>query len=282
MIQLALIAVLSLSPQIQSSWKIESDLSTPESCYYDEGSQHLFVSNIVGQPTDKDGQGYISLYTADGKLKKLKWLDELDAPKGMRADAHTLWVSNITELISIDIKTAKIISRIQIPDSKFLNDIAIDKNSNVYVSDTTGSKIYKITNGKISILIEGVEADGPNGLLVQGEDLVVAAWGMPEADWSTKTPGHLYKINLQTKSKTNITSVPLGNLDGLEIDSKGNFIVSDWVAGKVYRVSPNGKSELILEGINNSADIGYIPTAATLIVPSMGDSKVFAYKLSAK
>ncbi|PIR22498.1 MAG: hypothetical protein COV44_07635 [Deltaproteobacteria bacterium CG11_big_fil_rev_8_21_14_0_20_45_16] len=265
--------------KIQNIWKIETGLSSPESCYYDEGSQHLFVSNIVGQPMDKDAQGYISIYSADGKLKKLKWVDGLDAPKGMRASGNTLWVSNINELISIDIKTAKIISRIQIPDSKFLNDIAIDKNSNVYVSDTTGGKIYKITNGKISVLIEGEKADGPNGLLILEDDLIVAAWGRPEADWSTKTPGHLYKINLRTKSKSNITSA-LGNLDGLEMDSRGNFIVSDWVAGKVFWVSPAGKSELILKGIKNSADIGYIPSTNILVVPSMGDSKVFAYKLN--
>ncbi len=66
----------------------------------------------------------------------------------------------------------------------------------------------------------------PNGLLVEGDSLVVAAWGKPEADFSTKVPGHLYRLNLASGAKTLITPKPTGNLDGLESDGRGGYITS--------------------------------------------------------
>jgi hypothetical protein len=260
------------------AWELNDGISNPESVYYDDNSKFIFVSNISGDGVVKDGSGWIQKLTTAGKVVKTKWVNVLNAPKGMRAHEGVLWVTDIDTVISIDIKQGKILQKIQIPQAQFLNDIAITSTNVVFVSDTIGRAIYKIENGKFEVFLMGDETESPNGLLVQDGKLIVAAWGLAEKDWSSKVPGHLYSIDLQTKEKKLITKKPLGNLDGLEIARDGSYLVSDWMAGLVYKVTPNGKvTKLSVKSERGLADIGYIPLTDTLLVPYMNSSHVTAY-----
>ena len=82
--------------------------SHPESVDLDIPHQVLYVSNIGGAPLDKDGNGFISKLSRDGKLLQLKWIEGLNAPKGMVMKDFTLWVTDIDRLVEIDTRTAKI------------------------------------------------------------------------------------------------------------------------------------------------------------------------------
>lgn len=255
------------------SWHLTSQFDTPESAYYHADTDVIYVSNVAGSPTEKDGKGFIQKLKKDGSMLDASWVTNLNAPKGMRIHKETLWVSDIDHIIAINVKDGSILHKISVPGSAFLNDIAIDNNGVVYVSDMMANKIYKIQDNKPSVFTEGAEVEYPNGLLLQGDDLVVAAWG------SRGRKGSLYSVNVKTKKKKSITK-PLGNLDGLEVDTKGNYLVSDWVAGKVFCISKDGNVKLLLHGFKGSADIGFIPQQQMLIVPRMKENAVTAYDLS--
>jgi hypothetical protein len=205
----------------------------------------------------------------------------LNAPKGLRAEKGMLWVSDIDEMVGIEIASGKIAHRVKIKGAKFLNDDAIGSNGEVYVSDMFGNAIYVIPAPyeKAKVLVKTKAWDAPNGLLLQGDELVVAGWGPGiKADFSTKGPGHLYRVNLKTKKMTLVTPEPLGHLDGLEAAADGGYLVSDWMAGKVFHVAKDGSAKLLLEGFKGSADIGFIPPN-TLVVPRMAENRVTAYTL---
>ena len=256
------------------SWHLVSHFDAPESTYYDVKDDIIYVSNVAGSPTDKDSKGFIQKLNTDGTLVDDSWVSGLNAPKGMRRHEDTLWVSDIDRVIAIRIKDGEILQKISVPGSAFLNDIAVDENGVVYVSDMMANKIYKIENNKPSVFTTGAEVEYPNGLLLQGDELVVAAWG------SRGRKGSLYSVNLKTKAKTLITKKPLGNLDGLEVDINGNYLVSDWIAGKVFRISKDGQVKLLLYGFKGSADLGYIPQKQLLILPRMKENAVTSYDLS--
>ncbi|MDZ4678195.1 MAG: SMP-30/gluconolactonase/LRE family protein [Oligoflexia bacterium] len=263
------------------SWELCDQCSEPESVYHDVETKTIFISNVVGQPDKADGQGWIQKISESGKMTSTKWIEGLNAPKGMRSHKSTLYVSDIHDVLVIDIATGKILKKINIGDSKFLNDIAITNDGTIYVSDTFGSKIYQINpDGTVSVFAQGNHLEAPNGLLINGDDLIVAAWGIPDANWKTKIPGNLYKLNLKTKKKTLITKKPAGNLDGLEIDELGNYLVSDWMAGKVFSITPSGNVSVMLSGMKGSADIGYIAKQKMLIVPRMAENLITAYDLT--
>lgn len=279
---ISLLTACTYASPIKTLWNKTEDVSTPESVYFDPGTQTLFVSNIAGAGDAKDSIGWIQKLSSEGKVLNAKWVTGLNAPKGMRAYKSILWVSDIDSLVSIDIKTGKVLKKIEEPKAKFLNDVAIDEKGNVFVSDTMGRAIYQLKNNKLEIFIKGDETEAPNGLLVKDDKLIVAAWGLGPADWSTKIPGRLYSIDLKTKAKTLITKEPLGNLDGLEIRSNGNYLVSNWVSGEIFEITPDGKEikTLIEPGEQGFADVGYIPSNDSLIVPRMVSNQVTAYDLN--
>jgi SMP-30/Gluconolactonase/LRE-like region len=282
---IAALALLSscATPRI-APWSLSEGLNAPESAYLDAGSGFLFISQVGmrpgGTPADKDGNGVISKVTPEGKVVSANWVTGLNSPKGLRSHGGTLWVSDVDEVVVIDIASGTIKSRVKVEGSKFLNDVATGPDGTVYVSDMATSKIHRIKDGKVSTFAEGEQLEHPNGLLVEGDSLVVAAWGKPEPDFSTKVPGRLYRLNLATGAKTLITPNPTGNLDGLESDGKGGYIVSDWVAGKIYRIGADGDTRLLRQMKQGTADIAYLPASRTLIVPHMLENRVQAYDLS--
>lgn len=272
------------TPRIEP-WSVSEGLNAPESAYYDSGSGLLFVSQVGlrpgGSPADKDSNGVISKLTLDGKVLDANWVTGLNSPKGLRSFGGTLWVSDVDEVIAIDIAGGAIKSRTSIAGAKFLNDVATGPDGSVYVSDMATSKIHRIKDGQVSTFAEGDRLEHPNGLLVEGDSLVVAAWGKPEADFSTKVPGHLFRLNLASGAKTLITPRPTGNLDGLESDGAGGYIVSDWMAGKIFHIAGNGDTRLLKQFKQGTADLAYLPASRTLILPHMLENRVQAYDLSA-
>ncbi len=266
-------------------WEVAEGLAQPESAYFDPHTQTIFVSNVAGEPTKKDGVGYISQFSKDGKVMNLKWFKGLHAPKGIRTFENKMVVSDIDRVVVIDTQTAKTIYTVTISGAKFLNDTAIDSKGTIYVSDMVGNKIYQIKNRKATALKTNFDLESPNGLLLQidsvnGDILYVASWGAQiKPDFSTKSEGRLYSINLKTLTQSLITSTPLGHLDGLERLSNGTFLVSDWMAAKIFEVQPSGESRLLMQGFKGSADIGYIEETKTLLVPRMGENKLSAYLL---
>ena len=72
-------------PTLQPLWTLASDFASPESAYYHAPSNSIFVSSINGQILEKDGNGYISRLSPDGKIVSAKWVTGLNAPKGIRS-----------------------------------------------------------------------------------------------------------------------------------------------------------------------------------------------------
>ena len=273
-------ATPSQPPPISPGWVVQ-DMRTPESVYLDEGSGYLYVSQIDGAPTERDGKGRISKLGLDGSVVAADWFTSLNAPKGLRSFGGVLWVADLDEVIGIDIATAKETARVKIEGAKFLNDVAIGAEGTIYVSDTMASRIYAVKDGKATIFAEGEQLEYPNGLFVDGERLIVGGWGKPEADFTTKVPGRLYMLDLKTKQKTLITKQPLGNIDGVEQEARGGFLVTDYMAGKVIQVSPIGELNVVRTFKPGLADHTFLYAQGDiLIAPHMNENTVGAYDIS--
>lgn len=256
-------------------WEVSEGLQAPESVYFDAGSGFLFVSQVGdGGPTGEDGDGRIAKLSTDGKVIDGKWITELNAPKGLRSHGGRLWVSDIDRIVGIDIEKGEIVETVDIDGAEFLNDVACGADGAVYVSDMTTGKIHRYADGEVSVFAEGAELENPNGLLVDGDRLIVAAWG------SDDKPGRLFALDLKTAAKTLITQQPTGQLDGVEADGSGGYIVTDWMEGKVLRIAGDGTTKTILELERGTADLAYLADKSILILPRMLENKVTAFDLN--
>jgi len=274
-------AALATDPApISAGWTATDGIATPESVYVDEGSGFIFTSQIDGAPDARDGNGRIVQLARNGRVVSSDWVTGLNAPKGLRSHSGTLWTADLDEVIGIEIANGRIISRTKIEGAMFLNDVAVGPDGTVYVSDMMANRIHAIRNGRASVFAEGEQLEWPNGLLVDGNRLIVGGWGKPKPDFSTDVPGHLFALDLQTKQKTLITPKPFANIDGLELDGRGGYIVSDYVAGKILQVSATGETRELRQFMPGTADIAFVPAGNILIVPHMNENTVASYDLS--
>ena len=142
----------SALPTLKLAWSLEGVLKNPESVIFDSKTQAYYVSNVNGDGTAKDGNGFISQVDSLGKVKKANWVEGLNAPKGLALLGNTLWVSDIDELVQIDIEKAAVVKKIPFKGAKFLNDVAVTAEGIVFVSDTAGNQVYKYDGTNVSTL----------------------------------------------------------------------------------------------------------------------------------
>ena len=120
----------------------------------------------------------------------------------------------------------------------------------------------------------------PNGLHIDGDKLIVAAWGKMTDGFATKVPGHLLQVSLTDKSVRNLGSgKAVGNLDGIEPLDADHYIVSDWMSGILFKIARNGDAKVILPLEPGAADLGYLPDQKLAIIPMMKSNKMIAIKL---
>lgn len=255
-------------------------LKTPESALPVPEEGFAYVSNVAGKPTDKDGNGFISKVSlADGKVIALEWARGLDAPKGMALAGGKLYASDIDRLVEIDTKTGKTIASYEAPGATFLNDVAADRQGNVYVSDSNTSAIWRLAGGKLEKWLEDPALKFPNGLHVAGDRLIIAAWGPPGTSAQSASPSNLVEVTIAGRSIRDLgDGKPVGNLDGIEPEGD-SFLVSDWVAGALYRIDRKGKATKLLDLDRGTADIGYVPDQNLLLMPMMMSDKLVAYRM---
>jgi hypothetical protein len=280
-----LLVVLLIASCSSTSSKIKWDasaLSKPESVYFDLPTNSVFISNVAGSPLAKDGKGWISKYSSSGELLVGRWLDGLNAPKGMRSFGDKLFVSDIDEVLEISISQGQILKRYKIKNAKFLNDVATDKVGNVYVSDMFTYKVHKITKTGATVLMnkEHLKKFAPNGLYINNNKLYIATWGrgLNTKTFATKSKGAILVYDLKSK-RTKYFSKNVGNLDGIEMLKDGSFITSDWISGDIYSVSKTGKHSLMMNVGQGSADIGLNTKTNTLMIPLMTKDKVLIKNL---
>lgn len=257
-------------PTLTKAWETDTVLKTCESVIYDEFRNVLYVTNINGvPPTAKDEDGFISILSTDGTIINLNWVTEISAPKGMGIVDSSLFVTNIDEVVEVDIPSGVIVKRYPIADAQFLNDITTSAEGDVFISDSNQNTIHRLSNGEISLWLNDSTFQGSNGLLHQGSHIMVASFG----------GGEFYRMDTNTKMKETLADSIKGG-DGIIALPEG-FLVSSWF-GEVHFVDNSGARILLLDTKEigqNAADICYLGEKNLLLVPTFFGNTVVAYKV---
>jgi sugar lactone lactonase YvrE len=249
-------------------WATPDMLTTSESVCYDSVNKVLYVSCIDGNPTEKDGNGFIAQLSLSGEVQVFRWAGSLNAPKGMGISGDALYVTDIDRVVKLNLEDGKIQHIMEVDGAKFLNDITVGPDGAVYVTDMYTTSVYRVQNDRIALWISNPEFENPNGLNFLGDELLVG------------TKNGIYGVKSTDKTVRKLVG-NTGGIDGLEIFEDGYFIISDW-SGKVQLVHPTREPILLFDttpqGIN-AADIEYIADRRMLLVPTFMDNRVVAYEI---
>lgn len=261
-------------------WQTEAVFKNPESVVYDAKRDLFYVSNVNGNPPEKDGNGFISKLSRDGKVVQLQWITGLNAPKGLALFADKLYIADIDTLVEIPLEKDKALKRYVASEAKFLNDVTAGKDGAIYVSDMMANVVYRLKRGKFIPWLKSDQLESPNGLITEDNQLIVASWGVMTNGGETPVSGHLKLVSLSHPTVASLgNTAPIGNLDGLESDGKGGYYATDWMAGKLYHINSQGEPTTLLDLNAGSADLDYVPDQKLIVIPMMNDNVVTAYKV---
>ncbi len=258
-----------LSEKVEKKWEAHGNLRTPECVLFDNGSSSFFVSNINGSPRVKDGDGFISKLDKKGTIINLQWIRGLNAPKGMSIYKELLYVTDIDQLIIIDHKKGQILKKIDIPEAKFLNDICIDDNGKLFISDSQQRVIYTYENDLVEKWFEGEILSFPNGLCIKDKHLYIGNYT------------YILKVNIKDKTYSKMVENIGGGVDGMKFINDQELIISDWT-GNVHHINKEHKLTKLIGTADvgiNAADFEFISKYNLLLIPTFGYNTVAAYKI---
>lgn len=259
--------------ELQEVWASDNTLRTPESALFDPQRNVIYVSNMNSTSDRNDGDGFISRLDAEGNIEDLYWVTGLNNPAGMALHNNVLYVADADEVVAIATQSGSVLGKYKAEKAKFLNDVAVDDNGTVYVTDSEQRRIYQMRNGRISTWIENTKRENPNGIFIEGDRMMVAFFNS----------GHVRLVDPGTKDFTDWTD-GIKSADGIARLEDGNYLISSW-DGEVYYVNQEGRKWRVLDTKSknvNAADISYARQPGLLLVPTFRDNRVVAYRLKGR
>jgi sugar lactone lactonase YvrE len=252
-------------PTLTQLWETSADLTTSESVLYDEATGTIYVANIEGDAAEKDGKGSISTISKEGEILERDWVSGLNAPKGMGIMDGKLYVTDIDEVVEIDVESATISQRYPLEGAQFLNDLDTH-DGKVYFTDMRAGSIHVLEDGQISTFAEG--QGSINGLRISESGTL---YGLD---------GEGLKKYADDGSFEVVNDVVTGG-DGLVIIDEDTFITSRW-QGEIYLIQEGVETKILdtQEAKSNTADIDFIPDENIVLVPTFMKNKVVAYELT--
>lgn len=281
-----LLALLALPVAAFAQLKVASDtlLSTfthPESVGCDPKNKAIYVSEFGSKlaPLEKDGAGYISKWSLDGKLIEKNFLpgdqgEKLNKPKGIWVQGNRLWTTDIDSAWVFDLKTKKG-RRVALPGAQFANDPAL-RGKSLYVTDNRTDQVYKVepadflnvkSEPKVSTVFKGAQVN-PNGIWPAKGGLVVVGF------FAADQPRAIYRIGKGGKPAA--LSDPLGRLDGVYELKDGSLLLTEWNSGSLAQWSKKLGMHKLAEGFKGPADFCVIARdkGVTAYVPDLVQSQV--------
>lgn len=245
----------------------------------------------------EDGDGQVIEISPNGLKVFATGFDE---PKGIAYLNDHLFFSDLTRIWKVDKdgNASIFIHQENFPEEVlYLNDVAVDaENKGIYVTDMGATKYMRDENNDFWPLeseqaklipkvgrVYHVDLEGQVSIAQDTSSLMLNPNGVGVDNNGDIMVGAFFLGNFLVKRDGKLTPLKgqFRGADGTEQDSKGNYYVSSWAQGKVWKI--NGKTEestVLIEGLQSAADFYLEEEKGRLLLPDMKAGKIYAVNIN--
>ncbi|MDD2331896.1 MAG: SMP-30/gluconolactonase/LRE family protein [Candidatus Cloacimonetes bacterium] len=252
----------------------KGQLKGPESIVYDSVNDRFLISNT--------GSGTIAAMDKDGKITPFV-SEGLKSPKGLKIGDVYLYVADASQLRAIDLKTGAISETYSIEGARNLNDIEIDENGIIYLTDTEANALFiydKNTRQLVDTITDPLLAS-PNGIAYDR-----SSYRMLITCFTDNAP--ILQYDMRDKKISIFRSTLYNQLDGITIveehgegeEEHGAIYFTSWGEQKIYRIPPEQNQIIPLETeYITPADLIYHSPTKELLIPLQKADEISRLKI---
>lgn len=236
-----------------------SGFQNPYGIVVDSLSNTIYISNVNGDPSLRDDNGFISRLKSDGTVDQLKFIDgavkevTLNAPKGMEIVGKYLYVADIDKLRVFELATGKFSFDINFGDLPVTHfyDVALGPDDVLYVTDGPGNVIYKLDTKKyheVTTFVSGDMLGEPHGIAWHpGRQMFVVA---------CSSGGQVIAFDRSGRRQP-LPLVALKTPEGMTVDDLGDIYVSSQSLNSIFRLTPSFVMSSFSLGLSQPVGLGY-------------------------
>ncbi len=247
-------------------------ISTPECVSYDSLYNRYLVSCFsVGRIVAIDSNGIQSIF-----------IGGLGYAYSHTIYGNAIYVSTMKTIKGFDLASGSLVFNVYISSAHQLDGMTTDTSGNLYVVDFhyggTSDQIFKInliTQAYSTFVPAGI------GLVHMPQDLFYDKPNNRLIVVSATTNGPIQAVNLSDSSISNILATTSGSFDGIEMDTSGNYYLSNWELKTVIKYDHNFSNPpiTIYTGQSAPSNLGYNKKKHVLAVPFFNANTVIFLQL---
>lgn len=233
-------------------------LSGPESIDFDPNyNRYLIANSANGKIMQRSSDGTISQFVGNVSPN----------PYGIEVVGTTVYACCGGKVLGFDLTTGLQVFSVNL-GATFLNGITHDNSGNLFVTDFSAKKIYriKIATQTFNLFAQNL-TQSPNGIIYDApsNSLVFVSWG---------SSAKIKRCSLADSSVITILTTSYTNIDGIARKANGDFYISTWGTNSVYKYNNDFTATpvLIVSGLSSPADIYYNDLTDTLAIPNSGNN----------
>ena len=233
-------------------------LNGPESIEYDAARNRYLISNSSnGQILARNSAGTLSIFKNNIS----------PSPYGLEILGNTVYACCSGFIKGFDLETGNQVFNLNL-GATFLNGITTDGLSNLFATDFSAKKIYRIkpASNSYNVMASNL-VQSPNGICYdQANNRLVFV------NWGSNAP--IKALSLSDSLVLTLATTNLGNCDGIVWNGLDTWYVSVWTGQKVMKFDANFAAGpiLVANALGSPADIDYNLEGDTLAIPNSGNN----------
>lgn len=212
----------------------------------------------------QNGSGEIHVYQPQSNALSVLATGITSGPHGIECVGDTVFCCDGSRIRGYNLLTGASVFNLNL-GATFLNGLTYDGNGNLYATDFSGKKIFRVQiNGAVFSQL-ATTAYQPNGIYYDGAQnrCVFVNWG---------TNARIQAIDLSTNAISDLYVSTLSNIDGITRDAAGRWYITTWGGNALRRFDPDFSAApvTVLNGLSSPADIDINTAGDSIGIPNSG------------